>query len=189
MTRLRARASRGERAYGRMPRNRGSNTTLPASMGAGGMGPSRAVIGSTKKAVFETYVEEEEKEVLAPSYCRGARRGGRGGGTHRGGRLCGRGFLPPHPPDYSAIEEAFSKIKALLCARPRLRKGGTWWRPWAGRSRRSPRRTRRVSSAIAPTRSALHHHEHRYEPSGAAVPPGRLLSVSHPTEQEARSRR
>jgi len=62
MTRLRARAPRGERAYGRVPRNRGKNTTLIASMGPEGMGPSLAVVGSTTKVVFEAYVEE----VLAP---------------------------------------------------------------------------------------------------------------------------
>ncbi len=53
MARLRARAPRGERVHGRVPRNRGKNTTLLASMGAEGMGPCMAVIGSTKKAVFE----------------------------------------------------------------------------------------------------------------------------------------
>jgi hypothetical protein len=63
MTRLRARAPKGERAYGRVPRNRGRNTTLIASMTHEGMGPCMAVVGSTTKAVFEAYVEE----VLAPT--------------------------------------------------------------------------------------------------------------------------
>ena len=63
MTRLLARAPRGERAYGKVPRNRGKNTTLLASMNHEGMGPSMAVVGSTTKAVFEAYVER----MLAPS--------------------------------------------------------------------------------------------------------------------------
>ncbi len=64
MTRLYARAPRGERAYGKVPRNRGKNTTLVASMTAEGMGPSCAAVeGATTKAVFEAYVEQ----VLAPS--------------------------------------------------------------------------------------------------------------------------
>jgi len=63
MARLRARAPKGQRAYGRVPRNRGRNTTLLASMGAGGMGACMTVVGSTTKAVFEAYVER----VLAPS--------------------------------------------------------------------------------------------------------------------------
>ncbi len=64
MTRLYARAPRGERAYyGKAPRNRGKNTTPVASMTAEGMGPCAAVEGATTKAVFEAYVEQ----VLAPS--------------------------------------------------------------------------------------------------------------------------
>ena len=118
MTRLRARAPRGERAYGRVPRNRGPNTTLLASMTHGGMGPSMAVVGSTKKAVFEAYVGE----VLAPSLSPGQVVVLDNLGAHRGERARGlveaRGcellFLPPYSPDFSPIEEAFSKIKALL---------------------------------------------------------------------------
>jgi transposase len=118
MTRLRARAPRGERAYGKVPRNRGRNTTLIASMGSGGMGPSMAVVGSTKKAVFEAYVEE----VLAPSLSPGRVVVMDNLGAHKGervrrlieGRGCELVFLPPYSPDFSPIEEAFSKVKALL---------------------------------------------------------------------------
>jgi hypothetical protein len=64
MTRLRARAPKGERAYGSVPRNRAKNTTLIASMTLGGaMGECMAVEGSTKAFVFEAYVER----FLAPS--------------------------------------------------------------------------------------------------------------------------
>jgi DDE superfamily endonuclease len=48
MTRLRARAPRGKRAYGKVPRNRGKNTTLIASITLeGGMGESMSVEGAT----------------------------------------------------------------------------------------------------------------------------------------------
>jgi hypothetical protein len=40
-----------------VPRNRGSNTTLLASMILGGMGETMAVEGSTNREVFEAYVE------------------------------------------------------------------------------------------------------------------------------------
>ncbi len=64
MTRLRARAPKGERAFGSVPRNRGRNTTLIASMTLeGAMGECMAVEGSTKAFVFEAYVER----FLAPS--------------------------------------------------------------------------------------------------------------------------
>ena len=56
-------APRGERARCSVPRNRGKNTTLLASMTTEGMGPCVAVVGATTRVVFETYVER----LLAPS--------------------------------------------------------------------------------------------------------------------------
>ena len=118
MTLLRARAPKGERVYGRVPRNRGRNTTLLASMTSEGMGPCMAVVGSTTKAVFETYVER----VLAPSRSPGSVVVFDNLGAHRGDRVrelveargCELLFLAPYSPDFSPIEEAFSKLKALL---------------------------------------------------------------------------
>ncbi len=118
MTRLYARAPKGERAYARVPRNRGRNTTLLASMGAGGMGPCLAVVGSTTKAVFEAYVER----ALAPSLLPGQVVVLDNLAAHKGERVrrlveargCELLFLPPYSPDFSPIEEAFSKLKALL---------------------------------------------------------------------------
>ena len=46
-----------------VPRRRGKNTTLLASMSLGGMGVSLAVEGATTARVLEAYVEK----VLAPS--------------------------------------------------------------------------------------------------------------------------
>ena len=118
MTRLRARAPRGERAYGKVPRNRGPNTTLLASMGAEGMGPCLAVEGATTKLVFEAYVER----VLAPSLSPGQVVVVDNLAAHKGdrvrelieGRGCSLLFLPPYSPDFSPIEEAFSKVKGWL---------------------------------------------------------------------------
>ena len=61
---------RGERLKLSVPRNRGENTTLLASITVEGMGPSMAVEGSTTKEVFEAYLEQvllpelEEGQVL-----------------------------------------------------------------------------------------------------------------------------
>ena len=64
MTRLRARAPRGKRACGRVPTNRGKNTTLIAAITLqGGMSESMIVEGATDALAFEAYVEQ----VLAPS--------------------------------------------------------------------------------------------------------------------------
>jgi transposase len=118
MTRLRARAPRGERAHGKVPRNRGRNTALLASMTSSGMGPCAAVVGSTKKEeVFEAYVEK----VLAPALSPGQVVVLDNLAAHKGQRVrrlveargCELLFLPAYSPDFSPIEEAFSKLKAL----------------------------------------------------------------------------
>jgi hypothetical protein len=62
-------SKKGERAHCSVPRNRGKNTTMLASMSVEGMGPSLAVEGATTSAVFETYVER----VLAPTLRIGVR--------------------------------------------------------------------------------------------------------------------
>src|SRR5215211_5237439 len=74
LTRLYARAPRGERAYGKAPRNWGKNITLIRSVNSEGIGAAMSVEGAGA-------------EVL---------------------------FLPPYSPDFSPIEEAFSKVKGIL---------------------------------------------------------------------------
>jgi transposase len=119
MTRLRARAPRGKRAYGRVPRNRGKNQTLIASVTLeGGMGEAVSIGGSTDAEVFETYVEQ----FLAPTLEAGQVVVLDGLGAHRTERVRelveGRGaellFLPPYSPDLNPIEEAFSKVKNIV---------------------------------------------------------------------------
>jgi transposase len=119
MTRLRARAPRGKRAYGKVPRNRGKNTTLIAAITLeGGMGESMSVEGATDSEAFEAYVEH----FLAPSLCEGQVVVLDGLGAHRTEKVKelieARGadlvFLPSYSPDLNPIEEAFSKIKALV---------------------------------------------------------------------------
>jgi transposase len=109
---------RGRRAYAQIPRNRGANTTLLASMSLEGMGPCLAVEGATTAEVFEAYVEK----VLAPSLRRGQIVVVDNLSAHKGERVrklieergCQLLYLPPYSPDFNPIEEAFSKIKGLL---------------------------------------------------------------------------
>ena len=120
MDRLRSRAPKGERAYGKVPRNRGKNTTLIASMGLWGMGESMAIKGATDSEVFEVYVEH----FLAPTLHEGQEVVVLDGlGAHRPKRIrelieAMRGaelvFLASYSPDLNPIEEAFSKIKNTL---------------------------------------------------------------------------
>ena len=119
MTRLRARAPRGKRAYGKVPSNRGKDTTLIAAITLqGAMGESMTVEGATDALAFEAYVEH----FLAPSLEKGQVVVIDGLGGHRTQKVRelieARGadlvFLPSYSPDLNPIEEAFSKIKALV---------------------------------------------------------------------------
>jgi hypothetical protein len=51
-------APMGERAFFELPRNRGTNTTLLASLHAEGMGPSMAVEGTITREVSETLAQQ-----------------------------------------------------------------------------------------------------------------------------------
>jgi hypothetical protein len=56
-------------------------------------------------------------------------------------------YLPPYSPNFSPIEEAFSKVKGLF-ARQKPGAEKRWWRLWARRSRRSLPETQGVSLSI-----------------------------------------
>jgi transposase len=118
LTPLYAWAPRGERAYGSIPRNRGKNTTLIASLSLSGMGAAMILEGSTNASAFEVYVEQ----ALAPSLAPGQIVVMDNLSAHKGqpereaiaARGCQLLFLPSYSPDLSPIEEAFSKLKAFL---------------------------------------------------------------------------
>jgi transposase len=118
MDRLRARAPRGQRAYGKVPRSRGKNLTLIASMSLYGMGEAMCVKGATDSQTFEVYVEH----FLAPTLQQGQVVVFDNLGAHKPRRVRelieARGaeilFLPSYSPDLNPIEEAFSKIKGIL---------------------------------------------------------------------------
>ena len=120
MTRRRARAARGVRARGAVPRNRGSVTTLIAGVSLAGMSAAMTVEGGTDTAVFATYLER----VLLPTLSAGQVIVVDNVGAHQPDRIrhlvaaagCQLVFLPAYSPDLSPIEEAFSKFKALIKA-------------------------------------------------------------------------
>ena len=119
MDRLRSRAPRGLRAYGKVPKNRGKNLTLIASMSLDGMGESMCIEGATDSLAFESYVEH----FLAPSLSEGQVMVMDNLGAHRPKKVRelieARGaelvvFVPSYSPDLNPIEQAFSKIKTIL---------------------------------------------------------------------------
>jgi transposase len=119
LTRLYARAPRGERAFGKAPRNWDKNVTLIAAMSAEGMSrAAMSVEGATDGAAFEAYV----KHFLLPTLKEGQVVIMDNLQAHKSKKVrnlievAGASvlFLPPYSPDFSPIEEAFSKIKAIL---------------------------------------------------------------------------
>jgi transposase len=118
LTRLYARAPRGQRTAGKVPRNYGANMTLMASLSLQGMGEALVWEGAADAAAFESYVEQ----VLAPSLRRGQIVVMDNLSIHLGKRVqqaiqakgCQLLFLPAYSPDFSPIEGAFSKLKASL---------------------------------------------------------------------------
>jgi transposase len=109
---------KGERVHLQVPRNRGRNTTLVASITLTGMGETMAVEGSTTQEVFEAYVER----ALTPTLEAGHVVIMDNLSAHKPARVreliegkgCELVYLPAYSPDFNPIEEAFSKIKGML---------------------------------------------------------------------------
>jgi len=118
LTPLYARAPKGQRARGSVPRNRGKNTTLIASLSWEGVGASMIIEGAANAAAFEAYIEH----ILVPSLQNGQSVVMDNLRAHKGTRVrqliedqgCQVLFLPAYSPDFSPIEETFSKVKAFL---------------------------------------------------------------------------
>ena len=100
---------RGQRTFFKVPRNRGTNTTVLSSMSLEGMGPYMAVEGSTTKEVFETYVEH----FLVPALREGQVVVMDNLSAHKGERVrnliedrgCGLLYLPPYSPDTTPLKK------------------------------------------------------------------------------------
>ena len=91
-----------------------------------GMGPCVVVVGSITRTAFEAYVGQLLSATLKPGQIVVMDNLS----AHKGSRVrelieakgCELLYLPPYSPDLNPIEEAFSKIKALLRrARARIR--------------------------------------------------------------------
>jgi transposase len=118
LTRLRARAPRGERASGRVPHKRWQSVTLLASLTTTGMGAAMVLNGALARESFEAYVEQLLVPTLVPGQivvldnlpvhksARARRRIEEAG--------CCVLFLPAYSPDFNPIELAFAKLKQRL---------------------------------------------------------------------------
>ena len=118
MARLRGRAPRGQRCRAAVPHGHLKTTTFVGALRLGGMTTPMVLDGPMNGAAFLAYVEQ----VLAPTLRRDDTvvmdnlpahkvAGVRAAIMARGARLR---LLPPYSPDLNPIENAFSKLKALL---------------------------------------------------------------------------
>jgi transposase len=118
MTRRYGRAPRGARAVDSAPRNYGTHTSVIGAMGLRGLVATLAVEGAVDTLCFDAYAEQ----VLAPRLRPGdvvvldnltAHRASRieEVAESRGAQVL---WLAPYSPDFSPIEQCWSKIKAYL---------------------------------------------------------------------------
>lgn len=118
LTRLRARAPRGERASGTVPHARGQNVTLLASVGPAGMGAAMVVEGALARESFDAYIAQLLLPTLVPGQIVVCDRLP----VHKSARAraliegagCELRLLPSYSPDFNPIELAFAKIKQSL---------------------------------------------------------------------------
>jgi transposase len=118
LTRRYARTPRGEQAYGYIPRNYGTRTTLIAALSPTGMGAAMILAGAVDTVAFEAYIEQ----CLVPELRPGQIVLMDNLSSHKSAAIqaaiegagCRLLFLPAYSPDYSPIEPALSKIKASL---------------------------------------------------------------------------
>jgi transposase len=118
LTRLYGWAPHDQRATGSVPRNHGKNMTLVAALMPDGLQVPWTIEGAMDTAAFERYVQE----VLGPTLRPGQIVVVDNLSVHKAesireaiaARHCDLLFLPPHSPDCTPIEQAFSKIKAIL---------------------------------------------------------------------------
>jgi transposase len=111
-------APRGDRSRGSVPRNYGTNLTLFASLSLSGIGSAMVLDGAADSISFQLYVEQ----ILVPTLVPRQLVIMDNLSVHKQAPIrhaieaagCRVLFLPSYSPDMSPIEEAFSKIKAIL---------------------------------------------------------------------------
>jgi transposase len=118
LTRLYGWAPHDQRASGSAPRNHGKNTTLVAALTHDGVHTPWLIEGAMDSETFEWYIRQQ----LAPTLRPGQVVVLDNLSAHKGASIrevieargCLLLFLPPYSPDFTPIEQAFSKLKAIL---------------------------------------------------------------------------
>ena len=117
LTRLYGWAPHDHRASGSVPRNPGKNTTLVAALTPEGRREPWLIEGAMYTVTFGWYIREQ----LAPTLRPGQVVVLDNLSAHKAATIrevieargCSLLFLPPDSPDFTSIEQAFSKLKAI----------------------------------------------------------------------------
>ncbi len=118
MARLRGRAPKGERLRAGIPQGHWKTTTFVAGLRPTGMMAPMVLDGPMNRLAFLAYVQQ----VLVPELEPGDIVIMDNLPAHKGSKVreaieavgAGLLYLPPYSPDFNPIENAFSKLKALL---------------------------------------------------------------------------
>ena len=105
-----------------MPRTHGKNTTLVAALAPDGLHEPWLIEGAMDTSTFAWSIIEQLPPTLPPTLPPGQVVVVDNLRVHKAasirhaleGRHCQLLFLPPYSPDFTPIEQAFSKIKAVL---------------------------------------------------------------------------
>ena len=118
LTPLRARAARGQRAYGTIPRGRREAISWLATLTVQGLGESLLVRGAVDRLVFETFGERVLVPTLRPGHIVVLDNLSVHKSATARARIEAAGcqfiFLPTYSPDLNPIEQAFAKTKQAL---------------------------------------------------------------------------
>lgn len=118
LTRLYGWAPHDRRASGSAPRNHGKNLTLVAALTPTGLQTPGLIEGAMDMATFEWYIAEQLAPTLRPGQVVVVDNLSAHKAESIRQSLAARGcsllLLPPYSPDFTPIEQAFSKLKAIL---------------------------------------------------------------------------
>ncbi|MEM9153789.1 MAG: IS630 family transposase [Cyanobacteria bacterium P01_F01_bin.33] len=118
LMRVRARSTKGSRAHGSRPNHRGKNVSIIGALSLNGVVTSYNVMGATNGLTFEAFISQK----LVPKLWKGACVVMDNCSIHLGNTVRelieGAGarlvYLPPYSPEFSPIENCWSKLKGML---------------------------------------------------------------------------
>ena len=118
MIRMRARSLKGTRAHSSKPTKRGQNVSIIGALSLQGIVADYSLLGATDGLTFEAFIAQK----LVPNLWKGACVVMDNCSVHLGESIrtlieaAGAYliYLPPYSPDFSPIENCWSKLKSIL---------------------------------------------------------------------------